>query len=175
MKVILETERLLLREFLADDAEGMFNLNSDPEVVLYTGDGPFESVEEARKFLEDYKQVYSKWGFGRWAVILKSNGETLGWCGLRQYKEDEGVDLGFRFFKKHWGKGYATESALACTKYAFEKLKLEKLIGRARKENFASLRVLEKCGMKRIGEGKDCDGEIWVYEITSRNHASSLE
>jgi len=78
--------------------------------------------------------------------------EFIGWCGLKLIPEKNEIDLGYRFQKNAWGKGYATESANACLKYAFEKHKLNRIVGRALPENINSIRVLEKCGMSYIGE-----------------------
>ena len=72
IKLITETPRLILREFALDDAKSMWELNSDPEVIKYTGDPPFETIEKAREFLLNYKD-YEKNGFGRWAVITKAS------------------------------------------------------------------------------------------------------
>ncbi|TNE54032.1 MAG: N-acetyltransferase [Bacteroidetes bacterium] len=145
MNTILETERLILREFSPDDAAQLHELNADPEVIRYTGDSAFHSVQEARKFLENY-QDYHLNGFGRWAVLSKEYGEFLGWCGLK-LNEEQMIDIGFRFHQKHWGRGYATEAALACLRYGFKKLHFEEIIGRAAKANPASIKVLEKLGM----------------------------
>ena len=144
-RIIIETERLLLTEFSPSDAEHMYRLNLDPEVIKYTGDPPFESVEEAREFLENYS-AYKKHGFGRWSVWLKPEEEYIGWSGLKRNKEGL-VDIGFRFFRSHWNRGFATESAKACLEYGFSKLKLKEIIGRADLENQASVRVLEKIGL----------------------------
>lgn len=172
MNYLIETERLRFRESGPDDAEAMFALNSDPEVVQYTGDGPFESIEAARKFMEEYVNVFRKWKRGRWLLELKSTGEVIGWCGLK-FHEDSGLtDVGYRLFKKHWGKGYASESCLAAIEYGFNTLNLEKIVAHARKENAASLRVLEKCGLKITGEDLDCGGEIWCWEIVKADALS---
>lgn len=146
LKKILQTNRLILREFDPEkDAKNAYALNLDPDVIKYTGDPPFESVEAARAFLEAYTD-YKVNGFGRWAVEDISKGQFLGWCGLKLHP-DGMVDLGYRFMKAHWGKGFATESALACLAYGFEHLALEEIIGRTARENPASIKVLEKCGM----------------------------
>ena len=79
---ILETPRLGLREITTADAEQAYLLNLDPEVIKYTGDEPFSSIEAARAFLEKYDH-YKKYGFGRWAVIRKEDRSLLGWCGLK--------------------------------------------------------------------------------------------
>lgn len=149
MKKILETSRTYLRELSTDDAENFFLLNSDKDVLKYTGDKPFESILKTKEFLKNYNP-YQEFGYGRWAVIDKSNNEFLGWCGLKFTRELNEVDLGFRFFKKHWNKGYASETAKACVDYGFEKLNLTKIVGRAMKENSASIKVLEKAGMQFV-------------------------
>lgn len=151
MKRITETERLLLRELTPDDAENFFQLNHNPNVIRYTGDSSFSSVEEAQRFLENYKD-YEVSGYGRWAVIDKENHTFLGWCGLKYHKETRETDIGFRFFEEYWNKGYASESAAACLNYGFEKLNLQKIIGRAMAVNTASVKVLQKIGMNLESE-----------------------
>jgi RimJ/RimL family protein N-acetyltransferase len=146
MKIILETERLLLREFTPKDGFHFYHLNNDPDVVKYTGNSAFSSLEEANKFILNYND-YKLNGFGRWAVLLKDTNEFLGWCGLKFEEEKNEIDLGFRFYKKYWRKGYATESAIACVNYGFNKLKLKEIVGRAYLENKASISVLKKCGL----------------------------
>ena len=146
MKFIIETDRLLLREFILDDAEKFYQLNLNPNVIKYTGNASFKSIEEAKSFLENYKD-YKTNGYGRWAVINKESNEFIGWCGLKYGELKNETDIGFRFFEEEWNKGYATESAAACLKYGFEVLKLNRIIGRAMKENAASIKVLEKIGL----------------------------
>lgn len=153
---ILETDRLILRQFKEEDAHAFFELNSDPEVIRYTGDEAFENLQAARAFILAY-EPYKRDGFGRWAVELKATNEFVGFCGLRLLESGE-VDLGFRFHRKHWGQGYATESAKACLSYGFNKLNLKRIIGRAALENKASIAVLEKIGMS-YSHGGDCHGQ----------------
>lgn len=151
MKKVIETNRLYLRELSVADDENFYLLNSDEDVIIYTGDKAFESINEAKSFLENYNP-YQEYGYGRWAVIAKSNEEFLGWCGLKYSPEIDEVDIGFRFFKKHWNKGYATESAKVCIEYGFENLNLQTIVGRAMKDNVASIKVLEKLGMTFVGK-----------------------
>lgn len=151
MKKIIETNRLYLRELSVADTENFYLLNADEEVIKYTGDKAFDSINEAKSFLENYNP-YQEYGYGRWAVIDKSNEEFLGWCGLKYSSEVDEVDIGFRFFKKHWNKGFATESAKACLDYGFEKLNLKTIVGRAMEANTASIKVLEKIGMTFVGK-----------------------
>jgi len=167
VKVILETPRLILRELTTEDYQNFFDLNSDPEVVRYVGDGPFASLTAAKKFLENYDQ-YEKYGMGRWAVILKTNKDFTGWCGLKfqpELSETGEVDLGYRFFRKYWGQKIATESAKACVDYGFNQLKLKRIVGRVMVGNTASAKVLEKCGMHFVKEMHFDEHPGMYYEI----------
>lgn len=164
MKKILETERTYLREMTPDDAQNAFELNSDPLVIQYTGDVSFESEEEARMFLTKYDH-YEKYGFGRWAVILKETNEYLGWCGLKYSADEDEFDIGFRFHQRFWNKGFASETARACIQLGFEKFNMETIVGRAMKENLASIRVLEKCGLTFLSDYQFDEEEGVVYSI----------
>ncbi len=173
MNYLIETSRLGLRELTPGDARHFLDLNADPEVVKYTGDPPFESIESAKDFLEKYDQ-YEKYGYGRWAVILKKSGEFLGWCGLKYLPELDESDLGFRFFRKYWNQGYATEAAKACIEFGFKKLNLKRIVGRAMAANVASVRVLEKCGFHFLREidFEQHPGKYFyldVYELDDEN------
>ena len=155
MKIILQTPRLQLRQFELDDAEALYTLNSDPDVIKHTGNTAYTSLDEAVAFVQNYPE-YKKNGYGRWAVVKKSNQACIGWCGLKKNELDL-VDLGFRFFKSEWNKGYATESAKASLEYGFSSLQLPQIMARAAKENVASIRVLEKLGM-HYWKSDDCNG-----------------
>jgi len=168
MAHIIETPRLLLREFETSDAEAMFRLNENWDVIQYTGDQPFKSVSDATNFLTSYSD-YKRNGFGRWPVIVKETNKFVGWCGLKRH-DDGMVDIGFRFFKKDWGKGYATESAIASIDYGFNTLGLSEIVGRAARKNAASIRVLEKLGME-YWKDAGCEGiadSVW-YRVTTAN------
>ncbi len=159
----LTTDRLIMRPFREEDGSMMYKLNEDPEVLQYTGDVQFADAATASTFLREYDQ-YEKYGVGRLVVILKETGETLGWCGLKYHPDANEYDIGYRFFKQHWGKGYATESAKAAMEYGFAILKLDRIIGRARIENPASINVFNKLGMRFI-EPYTEDGKQWIlYE-----------
>lgn len=159
----LQTPRLTLRELTPDDAQFAFDLNNDPEVVRYTGDGPFESLEEARTFLENYSD-YQRNGFGRWGVELKETGQLIGWCGLKRDRETGEVDLGYRFFRQSWNNGYATEAGQACLKVA-PSFEISEIIARADKANPASWRIMEKLGFSYVEDFEE-EGATWVlYRI----------
>ncbi|HLC13824.1 MAG TPA: GNAT family N-acetyltransferase [Chthoniobacterales bacterium] len=152
MKVILETDRLLLREFVEDDAESFFKLNTDPEVMRFVPDKPLLNVEQARQTLIDHPIAdYRRYGFGRGACILKSTGEQIGFAGLKYLDELGEVDVAYRLLPAHWGQGLATEVALASVRYGFAALGLKRIIGLVMPKNIASVRVLEKTGLRYSG------------------------
>lgn len=160
-----ETDRLALAKFSLADAPGFYALNLDPEVLRYTGDLPFSSVAEAEAFIRHYKN-YERDGFGRWSVFLKETGEYIGFCGLSYRQEVDEVDIGFRFLRRVWGNGYATEAGRACLLRGFQVYSLERIVARAMRENLASHRVIHKLGMRFEVEFLE-DGAVWYqYEIT---------
>jgi ribosomal-protein-alanine N-acetyltransferase len=149
MKMILESDRLLLREYVEEDAEAFFKLNSDPEVLRFVPDKPLLNVEQARQILIDHPIAdYRKYGFGRGACILKSTGEQIGFAGLKYLEELGEVDVAYRLLPAHWGQGLATEAALASVRYGFADLGLKRIVGLVMPENIASVRVLEKTGLR---------------------------
>ena len=172
-KIIAETDRLVLRELHVSDASDCFKLNSNPEVIKYTGDEAFESVCEAEDFLKNY-DAYKKTGYGRWAVIEKASNTFIGFCGLK-LDEENLVDIGFRFLQETWGKGYATESSIVSMKFGFENFDIDEIIGRADTKNLASIRVLEKLGMNfwKIGE-TDHLGETAYYRISKKDFLNNF-
>jgi|JI9StandDraft_2_1071091.scaffolds.fasta_scaffold150174_1 ribosomal-protein-alanine N-acetyltransferase len=152
----IETPRLVLRQTTPADARFAFDLNSDPEVLKYTGDEPFSSVFEAEEFLQAYDQ-YARFGYGRWLVILKETNKPIGWCGLKNQIEELGiVDLGYRFMRSQWGKGFATESAAASIEWGFANTDISSLVGRVAIGNRSSVRVLEKLGFE-YEKDENCD------------------
>lgn len=144
--VLIETERLVLRESVVGDAPDLFEMNSNPEVLKYTGDLAFTSVEETEELIRNYID-YKKYGYGRWTTIVKATNEVIGFCGLKYLEDIHETDLGYRWKQRHWGKGYATEAGMACLQYGFKNLGLEQIVAQVLEENKASVRVLEKIGM----------------------------
>lgn len=160
----ISTPRLILRRLNPDDADAFYLLNQDPEVLRYTGDAPFADAGAARAFLKTYDQ-YERFGYGRWAVIRQQEGDLIGWCGLRFNPEKGETDVGFRFFRQCWGMGYATEAAKASIETGFNVFNLSRIVGRAAAANAASLRVLEKVGMTKVGPIAFSGMEGLLYEI----------
>ena len=155
MKFFIETERLILRDFHATDAEAFFEMDSNPEVHRFLGNNPIKSIEQVRDSIEFILRQYTENGIGRWATIEKATGQLIGWSGLKFIREINNnridyYDVGYRLIPKIWGKGYATESCKAALKYGFNTMHLQEIIGTANEENKASIRVLEKCGLKFV-------------------------
>lgn len=171
MEIILETGRLILRELNTADAENLYRLNQNPEVIKYTGNAAFHSINEAKSFLENYSD-YQKHGYGRWEVIKKGTYNFIGWCGLKYGEIENETDIGFRFFACEWNKGYATESAAACLKYGMQELNLHRIIGRAMKENISSINVLQKIGLKYEKDTLLDGKEAVLYKIEKLNRES---
>jgi len=157
MNLLLETPRLLLRPIELSDAEGMFLLDSNPNVHLYLGNKPVKTIEEILGYIENIQNQYKINGIARFAVIHKESGDFLGWSGIKFITEEENnhinfYEIGYRFREEFWGNGYAYETAKAWYDYAFNELKVDTLYASAHVDNIASRKVLEKIGLKLKNE-----------------------
>ncbi len=153
MSIILETKRLILRELHPDDTEAFFELDADPLVHRYLGNRPLKTPDEALNIIQFVRKQYAENGIGRWAVVDKNSLQFLGWAGLKLLTEPINNhvnihDFGYRIMRKHWGQGYATESAFASLKYGFEVLKLPIIYAAAHTANGASNHILTKVGFQ---------------------------
>ena len=173
MTILFQSKRLLFRQFTVNDDELLFDLNSDPEVIKYVHE-PATTRENAPQILIDVIIPQYETGLGRLAVFMKYSEEFIGWCGLKRIRETGEIDLGYRFKKEFWGKGYATEAAQTCINYAFAHLNLERIVAKAHVENLGSLNVIEKCGMKFLKEDIEDGCPVKVYELTRQSANFSL-
>lgn len=170
MNVHIETERLILRPILDIDLKEMFELDSDPEVHKYLGNNPIKKKEEAQKAINYIKKQYQEHGIGRWAVVNKATNEFMGWSGLKFNTKEESYnpnfsnfyDVGYRFIKRFWGKGYATESGKSAINYAFNTLKLKTVYATTEMGNESSHNALLKIGFDYV--------ENYVFEIENQKH-----
>jgi ribosomal-protein-alanine N-acetyltransferase len=157
MKIHIETARLFLRDIQMEDAHDMFEMDSDPEVHRYLGNKPQKDIKEAESVIKFLHRQYAENGIGRWAVVRKDSGEFIGWCGLKWMNEmtingmTNFYDLGYRYKKSQWGRGFGWEAAQACAKYAFEEMKVKELYGFAHEDNEGSRRILKKVGLQEGG------------------------
>ena len=145
--MILETERLYLREMNQSDFGSLCRILQDEE-TMYAYEGAFSDAE-VQEWLDRQISRYQKWNFGLWAVILKETDEMIGQCGLtmQPWKAEEVLEIGYLFERKYWHKGYAAEAAEACKKYAFERLDADEVCSIIRDTNTASQNVALKNGM----------------------------
>ena len=170
MKKSIETERLVLRELLLSDVEGMFELDSNPNVHIFLGNNPITDIQESIDQIKNIQQQYKDFGTGRWAVILKETNEFLGWSGIKFITNEINnhknfYEIGYRFIEKNWGKGYATEAGKAFVDYAFNKLNAKALYAYADAGNKNSRIILEKLGLQYVNSFEyEGETEVW-YEL----------
>ena len=162
MEIFIETERLFIRELLAEDAAGMFEMDSDPEVHRYVGSKHLTNIDESRDVIDFVRKQYVADGIGRWAIIEKATNEFVGWTGFKLMREKVNghvnhYDFGYRLMRRKWGFGFATESGAAALLYGLETLKLAPVFAMTDVDNTASRRVLEKLGF-RLAEIFHYDG-----------------
>lgn len=145
--MILETERLILRELRQSDYASLCRILQD-EQTMYAYEGAFTDAE-VQEWLDRQLARYRTWSFGLWAVILKETGGMIGQCGLtmQPWKDREVLEIGYLFERAFWHRGYATEAARACKAYAFDVLKAEEVCSIIRDTNTASQRVALRNGM----------------------------
>jgi len=166
METTIETERMILRPFSIDDAKDFLELNSDPEVVRYAERTVMKSLDEARQaLLSAPLRDYEQYGYGRFAVILKSGEELVGFCGMKFLPELNLNELGYRLKKKCWGRGLATEAAIATLRFAKDTLELDYVIALILEGNIGSIRVAEKLGMEQNGMAQYMGLNAMKYEL----------
>lgn len=146
MREKIETARLVIRPFEPDDVQAAYGWFGDPVVMQFTATGPDKSVEETRARLAEYQKHQREHGFSKWLMLDARSGDSIGDSGLLVLREYGWIDLGFRLARQHWGKGLATEAALAWIDAAFDKLNIARLGAFAHPENLASIRVLQEVG-----------------------------
>lgn len=155
MKTILETNRLIMRNFVMDDDKALLEIMSDGGMPHLSQFGPLD-IDYARGFLNRMIENYRYNGFGLWAVGEKASGMLIGYCGIHKVKindTEEKPELAYRIYKRFWGKGYATEAATAVRDYAFNDLKLPDIVSCIAHDNERSARVAEKVGLTYWKEG----------------------
>ncbi|MDO4299827.1 MAG: GNAT family N-acetyltransferase [Clostridia bacterium] len=148
--MILETERLYLREMNQSDFKALCKILQDNE-TMWAYEGAFSDAE-VQEWLDRQINRYQRWGFGSWAVVLKETNEMIGQCGLtmQPWKDKEVLEIGYLFQRSFWHKGYATEAAKACKKYAFEILNADEVCSIIRDTNIASQNVAIRNGMTAV-------------------------
>jgi len=166
---ILETERLVLRRLSSDDAEFILELLNQPSFLRYIGDKGVRPTEDAVRYIQTGPVAsYEKFGFGLYLVELKETGVPIGMCGLLKRDTLPDADVGFAFLPDYWSQGYAFEAASGVMSYGREVLGLRRIVAITSLDNDASIKLLEKIGLKFEGViTKSGDlGEVRLFGTT---------
>jgi ribosomal-protein-alanine N-acetyltransferase len=146
---MLETERLIIRQFTPDDLDKLIELRSDDEVIKYLGGRRLQNPEAIAKRLDFYIDCYRRFGYGMCAMIWKESGEMFGWSGLQPLEDSGDTEVGYGMIREFWGKGIGYECAHTWLRYGFETANLKSIVAVASPDNVGSWRIMEKLGMRR--------------------------
>ena len=164
-----QSDRLIFDVPGIEDFNRYYEIHSDPQTHLFNPDGPLD-LERSKQAFDRLTAHWSNYNFGSWTIKLKDSQKIIGFGGLsyRMYGEEEKLNLGYRFGKDAWGKGYATELSLYAITYGFNELKVDKIFAIVRPKHSVSIKVLEKSGMKLSGTINDIPNEenslIYIIE-----------
>jgi RimJ/RimL family protein N-acetyltransferase len=146
---VLESERLVLREFHLDDAEFILQLLNETAFLRFIGDKGVRTLADARDYLlKGPMESYRHFGFGLYLTSLREDGAPIGMCGLVKREGLADVDVGFALRSRYWSRGYAVEAAVAVLDYGKVTLNLGRIVAIAHPDNHASIAVLERIGLK---------------------------
>ena len=165
MKVI-ETERLVLRRLNADDAEFIVKLLNQPSFLRFIGDKEVRNNVDAVRYIQTGPVAsYERFGFGLYLVELRETKVPIGMCGLLKRDSLPDIDIGFAFLPDYWSRGYAFESAAAVLSYGRKVLGLERIVAITSLDNDASIKLLEKLGLKfeRLIKLSPDDSEVRLF------------
>lgn len=165
--MVLETERLILRELTAQDFDPLYQILSDPETMQYYPK-PFDEAK-VRYWIEWNRENYRVFGFGLWAVTLKETGELIGDCGITMQNINGKIkpEIGYHIRKDHWRKGFASEAARKCRDWLFENTPFQKVFSYMKYTNVGSYSTAEANGMRLIEEyPNEVDTISKVYAIS---------
>jgi RimJ/RimL family protein N-acetyltransferase len=163
---MLETDRLIHREFTLDDLEKLIEMRSDDDVIKYLGGRILQNPEAITKRMDFYIGCYKKYGFGMNAMIWKETGEMIGWSGLQPLDGTSEIEVGYGMIKEFWQRGIGFETANAWLDYGFNQANLDRIVAVASPENTGSWRIMEKLGMKREKIEYHYDMECYFYGIS---------
>ena len=163
---VIETNRLVLRRLSPDDAEFINELLNQPSFLRYIGDKEVRNSVDAVRYIQTGPLAsYERFGFGLYLVELKETGVPIGICGLLKRESLPDVDIGFAFLPNFWSQGYAFESASAVMTYGRDVLGLRRIVAITSPDNDASIRLLEKIGLRfeRLIKLSDDQSEVRLF------------
>ena len=166
MRIIVETERLRLREFAFDDTDFIITLLNSPGWIEFIGDRNVKTTEQAKTYLENGPmKIYENHGFGLWMVELKNDKTPIGMCGILKRDTLDFPDLGFCLLPEFSGKGFAYESANATMTVARETYNLDTICAITLANNTPSIKLLEQLGLQFIStiQFPDDGEELMLY------------
>ncbi len=170
--IVIETERLFLREWLPEDFHHFKPIATNPKVMKYIGTGELWSDERIKRFIDNNIALHKKFGFCLWALIYKETQNLIGICGLSVLNQPDEIEIGWWLAPEYWGKGLATKVAQAVMSYGFEHLNLQRIVSIAQPSNQRSIQVMEKLGMHFEKMSTDrCGIEVVYY---ARNKSDSI-
>ncbi|CAG6396047.1 GNAT family N-acetyltransferase [Streptomyces cocklensis] len=175
----LETERLILRRWRDSDLPHLAAVNADPDVMRWIGDGSTWDEDRTRDGIRRMEALWEAESFGLYAVEIRATGELAGFTGLSVPlflpEVLPAVEIGWRLGRRHWGRGYATEAAVASLRYGIRTRGLDRVISVAQTGNTASERVMHKLGMRLDRElvSSSSGRPVRVYAITAEEYAAA--
>lgn len=168
MKAQLKTERLVLREFVANDAEFILELLNQPSFIQFIGDKGVRSVDDGKNYIASGPVAsYQRYGFGLYLVELKDSRARIGMCGLLKRDSLPEADLGFAFLPEYWGLGYAFEAALAVLTQARDVFRLKRILAITSPDNEPSIKLLERLGFQfeRVMKMSSDNDEVKIFGL----------
>ena len=162
--VIAETQRLLLREFTAQDVFALAEILRNPEVMEFSSNGPYNE-DDTRRFIDWCLKSYRNYGFGQWAVVQKSSDAIIGFCGLSAVDIGgvQEIEIAYRLTPNTWGHGLACEAADAALEYGFAQCPVRSVIAIIASNHVVSARVAEKVGFRVDTRTKYRDWDVCIY------------
>ena len=164
---MIETERLILRQYTLDDFDALYEILSDPETMQHYP-APYDE-EKTRTWITWNLDNYEKYGFGLWAVVLKETGEFIGDCGITLQNIDGEIlpEIGYHIHKKYWQRGFAKEAARAVRDWGFRNTQYDIFYSYMKYTNIGSWSTALANGMKKVKEYPDPKNTIsYAYAIT---------
>jgi RimJ/RimL family protein N-acetyltransferase len=170
--MFLETERLILDTWRAEEWEQLKPIATDPEVMRYITGGRPWSHEQIRTFVERQRALYSERGYCRWKLSEKATGMMIGFCGIGFWRDAPDPEIGWWLARSHWGRGLATEAARSALQDAFERAQLPRVTSVAYIENAASIRIMHKLGLEFETEFENEGIRLVRYALTRERYAA---
>jgi RimJ/RimL family protein N-acetyltransferase len=173
-EIIFETERLQCRRLTPDDFQAMLEVYGDADAMRWVGDGSPITEDGVRRWIEVTENNYQKRGYGMFALVEKSTGKVIGFCGIVHPGGQQEAEVKYAFLRSYWGQGFATEAVGELIKYGEQKHGLTYMIATVAPENLASQSVLSKVGMSKGELRKNDDGsQTQLFEWRKENKAKT--